>query len=255
MLNDMHSLLCATKAMVTWSSYYGIERARQACGGHGYSDYSGLPIMLREYSPNPTFEGDNTVLLLQTARYLVKNYEKAMRTQKASPFVDYLINPDDYSDSKSEIANIRDSLQMENIRKALRFASFMRIQRAAMKLLEGQSKGQNPKETWDKHAGIVLLEAAQAHFVFFAFKTYLEAIFNIHDERCRILMNQLASLYGIDWILKKGSILYETGYFTGEQFKFLRESKEKLLEDLRPQALGLIEGFLLNDNALKTAIG
>jgi len=28
MLNDMHGLLCCSKAVMTWSTYFGIEKAR-----------------------------------------------------------------------------------------------------------------------------------------------------------------------------------------------------------------------------------
>ena len=44
-----------------------------ACGGHGYSQASGLPHLYVNYVPANTYEGENTVLLLQTAR-LVLNY-------------------------------------------------------------------------------------------------------------------------------------------------------------------------------------
>ena len=40
-----------------------------ACGGHGYSQASGLPYLYVNYVPANTYEGENTVLFLQTARY------------------------------------------------------------------------------------------------------------------------------------------------------------------------------------------
>lgn len=39
-----------------------------ACGGHGYSQASGLPHLYVKYVPANTYEGENTVLFLQTAR-------------------------------------------------------------------------------------------------------------------------------------------------------------------------------------------
>lgn len=44
-----------------------------ACGGAGFSMHSGLPLLYLDYSPNTTFEGDNTVMMLQAARFLMKN--------------------------------------------------------------------------------------------------------------------------------------------------------------------------------------
>jgi len=35
---------------------------RQSLGGAGYSAWSGIPYLIEDYSPEVTFEGDNTVM-------------------------------------------------------------------------------------------------------------------------------------------------------------------------------------------------
>jgi len=35
---------------------------RQSLGGAGYTAWSGIPTLIEEYSPQVTFEGDNTVM-------------------------------------------------------------------------------------------------------------------------------------------------------------------------------------------------
>lgn len=45
-----------------------VEQCRRACGGHGYSKLSGLPSLLARVTASCTYEGENTVLYLQTAR-------------------------------------------------------------------------------------------------------------------------------------------------------------------------------------------
>jgi acyl-CoA oxidase len=37
-------------------------QVRQALGGAGYTAWSGLPRLIEDYSPQVTFEGDNTVM-------------------------------------------------------------------------------------------------------------------------------------------------------------------------------------------------
>ena len=46
-----------------------IETCRRSCGGHGYSHASGIPKIAATMAPVVTYEGENTVLFLQTARY------------------------------------------------------------------------------------------------------------------------------------------------------------------------------------------
>lgn len=71
-LPEIHAVSSGLKAVTTEITANGIEAARRTCGGHGYSVLSGLPTMLASYVQNVTWEGDNNVLLLQTARFALK---------------------------------------------------------------------------------------------------------------------------------------------------------------------------------------
>ena len=45
------------------------EVLRRSCGGHGYLMSSGLCPLVAEAHAGVTYEGENTVMYLQTARY------------------------------------------------------------------------------------------------------------------------------------------------------------------------------------------
>jgi acyl-CoA oxidase len=62
-----------------------LETMRRAAGGHGFSSYSGIPIIHTELSPTVTYEGENTILHLQTARFITKTLENI---NKGKPVVD-----------------------------------------------------------------------------------------------------------------------------------------------------------------------
>ena len=64
-LPELHARSSGLKAVLTAVASDGIEAARRACGGHGYSVLSGLPTMYASYVQNCTWEGDNNVMLLQ----------------------------------------------------------------------------------------------------------------------------------------------------------------------------------------------
>ena len=65
-----HALTAGLKAVTTTRAIRGIEHCRLACGGHGYSEASGLPQLYCDASVPATVEGEHTILLLQMARYL-----------------------------------------------------------------------------------------------------------------------------------------------------------------------------------------
>ncbi|KAM9597481.1 peroxisomal acyl-coenzyme A oxidase 1 isoform 4-T5 [Trichechus inunguis] len=67
-LPELHALTAGLKAFTSWTTNAGIEACRMACGGHGYSHCSGLPNIYVTFTPTCTFEGENTVMMLQTAR-------------------------------------------------------------------------------------------------------------------------------------------------------------------------------------------
>jgi acyl-CoA oxidase len=63
-LDVMHHLLSGYKSLFSERTLDSIEICRKNCGGAGYSALSGLPNLVKNYSPVPTYEGDNTVMLL-----------------------------------------------------------------------------------------------------------------------------------------------------------------------------------------------
>ncbi|XXG75815.1 hypothetical protein AAC387_Pa08g0307 [Persea americana] len=71
-LPEVHACTAGLKSLTTTATADGIEECRKLCGGHGYLCSSGLPELFAVYVPDCTYEGDNTILLLQVARFLVK---------------------------------------------------------------------------------------------------------------------------------------------------------------------------------------
>ena len=94
-LDELHHLTSGFKSLHSQQTYDGLLEIRQALGGAGYSAWSGIPQLIDNYSPQVTFEGDNTVMLIQSTRYLKKLYKKAMNGAKmSSPLFEYLNHVD-----------------------------------------------------------------------------------------------------------------------------------------------------------------
>jgi hypothetical protein len=89
-MDVMHHLLAGYKAVFSERNLLGIEVARKACGGAGYSSNSGIPILFFNSSPIPTYEGDNTVMMLQASRYLKKLQKKGKKGQELKHPFEYL---------------------------------------------------------------------------------------------------------------------------------------------------------------------
>lgn len=89
-LPELHAMSCCLKAICTADASSGVELLRLSCGGHGYMECSNFPTIYGIATAAVTYEGENTVLLLQTARYLMKAWSLALQNEKLVPTVAYL---------------------------------------------------------------------------------------------------------------------------------------------------------------------
>lgn len=89
-MHQLHALSCCLKAVCTSDAAKGVEVLRMACGGHGYMECSNMPSTYGMVTAACTYEGENTVMLLQTARYLVKSWGQALKGASLVPTVAYL---------------------------------------------------------------------------------------------------------------------------------------------------------------------
>jgi hypothetical protein len=71
-LDVIHHLLAGFKDRQSEESIQGVDTARRSTGGTGFASNAGFTELADCGSPFPTFEGDNTVMVLQAARYIFK---------------------------------------------------------------------------------------------------------------------------------------------------------------------------------------
>ena len=75
-MDQNHHVLSGFKALFSELNLKNTDEARRLCGGAGYQSSSGLPTAWSLFSANVTLEGENTLMLGQATRYLVKLYRK-----------------------------------------------------------------------------------------------------------------------------------------------------------------------------------
>ena len=62
LLDLLHHYTAGMKSSYTQETNDGIIAIRQSLGGGGYSAWSGIPRIIADFSPQVTYEGDNTVM-------------------------------------------------------------------------------------------------------------------------------------------------------------------------------------------------
>jgi len=80
-------------------------------------------------SPNPTFEGENTVMLLQACRYVMKVYADVIKNpKKVVPFpFTYISKIEDLLSMKDRVKSVDDLLNLDVLEQALAVRSAIQI--------------------------------------------------------------------------------------------------------------------------------
>ena len=84
-------------------TYDGIDSVRQACGGAGYLEWSGLPHMQLTYSPLTTLEGDNTVMMQQCSRLIFGSMKTLSQGKSLTGVFSYLNSLPTMFDAKASL--------------------------------------------------------------------------------------------------------------------------------------------------------
>jgi hypothetical protein len=83
----VHATSAGLKGLCSYLAAVGIEDCRKSCGGHGYLLNSGVASLSADYVWQTTAEGDFVVLLLQTARFLMKCFDDVRKGEVGCDFL------------------------------------------------------------------------------------------------------------------------------------------------------------------------
>jgi acyl-CoA oxidase len=84
-IDELQALTCVIKALNTTMSQKGIQEMREICGGLGYHSISRIGEYRTGNDVNLTWEGDNNLMLMQAARFVLQVVSKANQDYSKVP--------------------------------------------------------------------------------------------------------------------------------------------------------------------------
>ncbi|XP_063147579.1 peroxisomal acyl-coenzyme A oxidase 2 [Candoia aspera] len=252
LLPELHALAAGLKVITTEYSSAGAEVCRRACGGHGYSLLSGLPSIYMNLVASCTYEGENTVLLLQTARFLIKCYGMAQMGQSLPSSVAYFSST---IFGKCQAQEKKDFLNPDIYTDAYKHRAFRSIRNAVIKLQHLVQSGKAQHEAWNQ-CTVQLARAAMAHSHYIVVQKFTEALEKFAKESAiqRVLKN-LCDLFALHGIFSNAGDFMQDGYFSTEQIDGVTETYLDLLAVIRRDAVPLVDAFDFSDAFLNSALG
>ncbi|KAF7728495.1 fatty-acyl coenzyme A oxidase [Apophysomyces ossiformis] len=252
-LKETHSTSAGLKAFCTWNCLNTIEQCRQACGGHGYSAYTGLAGMYQDFAVQCTWEGDNTILTLQAGRYLISSYREAMKGKKLSPGVGYLNNLDVLIGKRCPAKSPEEILNPKIITEAWQVVCANVVKNAALEFEACLSKGLDIDDAYEE-CSQSRLYAAKLHSYGYLFNRFADRVAKISGDIQTVLLD-LCLLYGLYTIEDNAGAFLQYQYFTPEQIEFIRSKTNALCKAVREQAIPLVDSFNLSDFIINSPLG
>ncbi|KAF9360291.1 acyl-Coenzyme A oxidase [Mortierella sp. NVP85] len=251
---DQHSISSGFKGTLAWYATEILESCRRSCGGHAYSSYNAIAGLIGDYAVITTGAGDNVVLMQQSARYIISAVKLIHAGKKAMGSVSYL---NDYetilADRHSTLQDPRDLLRHEFVIDALTWVCAKKAVDLATIL--GAAGKANFEQAWNKNqTELVRLADVNAwRYYLILYNRGIEAHRNKEAEYSMLV--KFGQLMGTFVLRRHLDLFMEEGYFDGSHAKLIRQLFLDQCEDLRKDAVPLVDAWNIPDYVLKAPIG
>ncbi|BGP41646.1 fatty-acyl coenzyme A oxidase [Rhodotorula kratochvilovae] len=258
-LKETHATSAGLKAFCTWNALETIEKCRASLGGHGYSAYSALPSMYNDQAVQCTWEGDNTILTLQSGRSLVSSYADAVKGAKLPGGTAYLnALPSVLTTSCPSDAA---TLELDTLQAAWDCVSANVVKQAHDKfegaLKSGEAKGREEALEMCSQERFI---AAKVHTAGYLFRMFREALVELGktepaDNGVVATLEQICTLYGCWAIEENAQHFLKYRFFTPSQMDAITAEVTRLCAVLRKSAVLLTDSFDLSDHIINSPLG
>ncbi|KAG8662289.1 peroxisomal acyl-coenzyme A oxidase 1 [Manihot esculenta] len=250
-LPEAHACTAGLKSLTTSATADAIEECRKLCGGHGYLTSSGLPELFAVYVPACTYEGDNVVLLLQVARFLMKTVSQLGSGKKPVGTTAYMARAEDLLQCHCIVQRAEDWSKPSVILEAFEARAF----RMCVARAQSLSKFPNPEEGFAELSAD-LAEAAIAHCQLIVVSKFIEKLEqDIPGKGVKQQLEILCNIYALNLLHKHLGDFLSTGCITPKQASLANDHLRSLYSQVRPNAIALVDAFNYTDHYLGSVLG
>ena len=257
-LEDIEATANALKAYSTWHTTDVLQTVREACGGQGYLAENRIAALKADTDVYTTFEGDNTVLLLQVAKGLLSDFQREFRDMNVFNMVRFVA-----SDVGTRLTEknpiVRRNTDQEHLRdpafhaNAFAYRSDALLQSAARRLKHRIDEGMDTYDAFiEVQDHLVTLAKAEAERA--VFERFDASIKNVADAEVQETLRMLCTLFALEAIESDRGWFLEQGYIESGKAKAIRAEVNVLCAEVRPMAEGLVDAFAIPNACLGASI-
>lgn len=254
-LPEISATAGALKALCTFLASQGIEDCRKCCGGNGYLMSSGVASLAADYVWQTTAEGDWIVLMLTTAKHLIKSFGKFRSGESAGGVVYFKnINARDLAkDAPPPVTNPEDFINLDYLSKLFKHCALVHLVTVADDIATKMKLSQVEFEDACNTHAIALINYVRIHCFEFMLRNFIEEISReAEDKACNAALVKVCALFAVSNIIDDANW---NGILPRDQVRLAERCVNILLEQLRPDSVALVDAFDIPDRVLNSTIG
>ncbi|CCE61653.1 hypothetical protein TPHA_0A05790 [Tetrapisispora phaffii CBS 4417] len=247
------------KATNTWLVATLIDELRQTCGGHGYSQYNGFGRGYNDWVVQCTWEGDNTILSLTSAKSILKKFGDVVSKGKFNEKFDSdsfnYLNP---RFVQSVLTNQVKANLTDDPKDAYNYTEVWEV--CLVKLLAHIGKTIKKTKKVDDVSKLLVV-VSKFHAIHYMLKTYYLKISSqkdshINDKDSNETLWKLYKLFSLYFIDKHAAEFQQFKIFTPDEISVtVQPNLFALLPEIRKDCIVLTDSFKLPDAMLNAPIG
>jgi acyl-CoA oxidase len=266
---ELESLAAGMKATSSWHTTATIQTCRECCGGAGYMAVNRFAALKADTEIFTTFEGDNTVLMMLMARGILTDYKdqfgdldwREMVTFVAGQAVETVVERlfarkivQVIGDWVTRADEPGDLLEREHQLDLFRWREGHITASVAQRFKRGLDEGYDPFEVFravQDHA----VNAARAHMDRVLLEAFAAAVERCEEESLKAALNCVCDLYALSNVESDKGFFQEHGRLSAPRCKAVTREVNRLCNEVREIAGGLVDSFGIPDPVLAAPIG
>jgi len=247
-LPELHASCAGLKVWATIYAHDAMEDMRRACGGQGFMRSSGLGDLVTHFGVAVTGEGEQVILSMQAARFVLKAVREARAGRRLASTTAYLFEgPLGPIDPERLVG--RPELLVELLAD--------RARRIAVRFEERFSAEQAQGKTFDEALNrlhVLAYKTADVHCAYVLARNFHAAVEDyVKDPAAKAAVRRLEELVLLQLLREQGADWAEA--LTYDRLEAILERILVLSDALRPDAVGLSDGLGYSDRTLKSTLG
>jgi len=257
-VREVETLAAGLKAKSTWHATQTIQTCREACGGKGYLYENRFAGLKADTDIFTTFEGDNTVLMQLVAKGALTEFKQSFHDDGYRAVMRFILTKAKHEAYEYNPLFTRNTDTEHLLSSKFHFHAFNYRKRKVLMALS-QRMQKYMKRGNDSHQVFLkvqshMMDLANAFMDQIILTSFYNHIDKCNDEKAKEALTTLAQLYALDNIYEDRGWYLESDYMDGTKTKAIRRIISKLYQDIKPNALGYIDGFGIPDALVEAPI-